>query len=82
MSTEDILREFLTKDLGWTGKPADLTLDYDLLENGVVDSLGIVNLVGLIERRFGVEIPDDQLVAENFVSIRALSKLIEPLKAT
>lgn len=79
MSHEDIVRGFITQNLGWTGRASELTPDYDLIENDVVDSLGIMKLVGLIEDHFGVEIPDEQLVAENFVSIRALSALIEPL---
>jgi acyl carrier protein len=79
MSHEDTVRGFIIDDLGWPGPAGDLTADYDLLENDVVDSLGILRLVTLIEEHFDVEIPDDQLVPENFVSLRALASLIEPL---
>lgn len=82
MSHEDTVRGFITRDLGWTGSAGELTPDYDLIEHDVIDSLGIMKLVGLIEDHYGVEIPDEQLVPENFVSIRALSALIEPLAAT
>ena len=82
MSHEDILLGFISKDLGWQGKVAELSPDYDLLENGVVDSLGIMKLVGLIEDHFGMEIPDEKLVPENFVSIRALSSLIDSNDST
>lgn len=79
MSHEDTVRGFIIDDLGWAGPASDLTADYDLLENDVVDSLGILRLVTLIEEHFDVEIPDEQLVPENFVSLRALASLIEPL---
>ncbi len=81
MTNEDIVRELIVKDLGWTGNVKDLTPDYDLIENDVVDSLGIMKLVALIEERFGTEVPDEQLVPENFASIRAMSNMIEPLAA-
>lgn len=79
MSHEDTVRGFITQDLGYSGQSSELTLDYDLIENDVIDSLGIMKLVSLIEDRYGVEIPDEQLVPENFITIRALTALIEPL---
>lgn len=79
MSHEDTVREFITQDLGYSGPSSELTMDYDLIENDVLDSLGIMRLVSLIEDRYGIEIPDEQLVPENFVTIGALTALIEPL---
>ena len=81
MTNEDVVRDLIVKDLGWTGDASALTPDYDLIENDVIDSLGIMKLVALIEERFGAEVPDEQLLPENFVSIRAMSNLIAPLAA-
>ncbi len=77
MSHEETLKDIITKDLGWDGNTSTLTPDYDLIENEVIDSLGLTKLVGLVESRFGVVISDEQLVPENFATIRALSELID-----
>jgi acyl carrier protein len=81
MSIEQSLRDYIVTDLGWTGDPSLLTDDYDLLENDVIDSIGVFQLVGLIEERLGVEVPDDELVPENFTSVGALARMVETHRA-
>ena len=41
MSIEDEVRGFITTELGWAGSPSDLTPDYDLLDNDVIDSIAV-----------------------------------------
>ena len=48
----------------------------DYLLNGVIDSLGVFNLVGYVERQFGVALADTDLTTENFQSITTLAKLV------
>src|SRR5689334_20536235 len=40
-----------------------------LLETGIVDSIGILEIVTFIEEKFSVQVGDDDLVPENFGSI-------------
>jgi acyl carrier protein len=51
--------------------------DDPLLENGIVDSLGVLDIVSFIESEFGVSAVDDDLVPENFQTIRRISDYIE-----
>lgn len=51
--------------------------DTSLLEEGIVDSMGILSLVTFLEDEFGMEISDDDLVGENFDSISALQAFVE-----
>ncbi|MDQ3250253.1 MAG: acyl carrier protein, partial [Chloroflexota bacterium] len=48
-----------------------------LLSSGIVDSLGVLDLVTYIEDEFAVVIADDDLVAENFESIERMAEFIE-----
>jgi acyl carrier protein len=52
----------------------DLVLDDDdrLLERGVVDSMGIVELLTFIEDQFGVKPADDEISEANLGTIRAI----------
>ncbi len=54
----------------------ELTSDLSLLESGIVDSLGVLDLVGFIEEEFGIQAEDDDLVPENFDSIEALTRFV------
>ena len=48
----------------------------DLVDDGILDSLDIVTLVTEIDAEFGVTIPAEEIVPENFNSAEALMALI------
>jgi len=73
----DLIREFIMTELHWTGSAEELTLDYPLIENHVVDSLGLFSLLAFLEQRFGIDVGDEEVVPENFGTIGAISRLIE-----
>jgi acyl carrier protein len=76
MSTSDILTEFVHKELA-QGRVAEIKPDDDLLATAVIDSLGILQLVMFVEQRFAVQIPDEDVLVENFRSIAALSDYLD-----
>lgn len=53
-----------------------LSLDTDLLATGRLDSLAMVTLVAFLEDEVGVSITIDQLVPENFASVRRMTELV------
>jgi acyl carrier protein len=77
VNTIDRLRRFIREELGWNGPPAALTPDLNLLENGVLDSLGIFQTVGFLEDEYGVEVQDNELVPENFATLASIAALLE-----
>ena len=50
-----------------------------LIDDGILDSLDIVSLVAQIDSEFGVTVPAEEIIPENFNSAEALFKLIERL---
>ena len=68
--TDYIKREFLHDP------NANLNEDEDLLSSGVLDSLGILKLVAFIEESFGIQVPDEDIAYENFMSISALASYL------
>ena len=54
-----------------------LTSDTNLLESGIIDSLGILDLVSYLEKDFGIVVADEELVPEHFQSISRLVGFIE-----
>jgi acyl carrier protein len=53
----------------------DLSPDQPLL-TGLLDSFGLLALLNFIEERFGVAIPHDEVVTENFSSVSALAAFV------
>ena len=47
-----------------------------LLDTGILDSLGILDLVSFVEQEFGVTISDDELLPENFRSVAAIPAFV------
>jgi len=72
---ESALADFVRNEL-LHGRKVALTNDADLLGAGIVDSLGILRLVAFIEDRFGVKVPDEDVVFENFQSIGAMASYV------
>jgi acyl carrier protein len=76
MNTQIILAEYIQKELA-KGRKTEIKYDDDLLSEGIIDSLGILQLVAFIEDQFGVQIPDEDVVLENFMSVAALDAYLK-----
>jgi len=74
---EDTIRRFIVDELAFDGSVANLPDDLPLMEQGVLDSLGLFQLVGYLENEFDVEIDDGELVPENFGTIRDIARLMD-----
>lgn len=58
----------------------DVTIDEDSnLQHAGIDSFSTVEIILFIERRFGVMIPDEKLVPENFRTVRCLAGIVQQL---
>jgi len=53
-----------------------VTPDTDIIGGGLVDSLGIFKLIAFVEETFTVTIEPDEVLLENFQTLRALRNLI------
>jgi acyl carrier protein len=58
-------------------KPDFVLRDEDkLLESGVLDSMGVMELIGFLEERFGVTPKDDEITEQNMGSLLAIAELV------
>jgi acyl carrier protein len=76
MKTIDRIRQFIVSELQADvgGTIAD---DDSLIDQGIIDSFGIMALLGFLEERFDVIIDGDELLPENFATLAAISALVE-----
>jgi acyl carrier protein len=48
----------------------------DLFESGYVDSVGVVELLAFVDEEFGVEIPENLLVSDDFSSVDGIARIV------
>jgi len=75
-SIESVLREFLLQ-LPAARNIRVLEPGDSLFRHGLLDSLGVTRMVAFCEETFEIEIRDEDVLPENFDSVRALSRLIK-----
>lgn len=80
MSVAADLEQFVLEITKGTGVTA-VAPDDDLLANGIVDSHGLMELVGFIEQRYGISVSDDDLLPENFQSLSHIQAFVERKKS-
>ncbi len=76
----DIIIEELKKyiETNILSATARINADSNLQQAGI-DSFSTVEIILFIERRFGVMIPDEKLVPENFRTLKALSLVVQEM---
>jgi len=55
---------------------ATLSPGTDLIEEGIVDSFGLIEIVSFIQREFNITVNDDDILPENFITVEAMTNYI------
>lgn len=63
------VRQFLAENFIIDGGGAGLGADDSLTQAGVLDSMGVLELIMFLEQRFGVAVPDEDTLPENLDSV-------------
>lgn len=79
---ESLLIEYLTQELATSPKMLPILRDTQLLESRILDSLSVLKLVLYIEKRFGVVVPPEELVPENFETVASISAYLRKKSET
>lgn len=71
-----VIEEFIVTEITGELRPGEVSRDTDLLAAGLIDSLGIMELVKFLEGRFGIAVGDEDLEPDNFRSIDAIAAFV------
>ena len=77
MDIKDSIKNYVISELVSDSQHANLGDTDQLIESGIIDSLGIMKLIGFLEDNLSVEIDDMELVPENFASIESITALVK-----
>ena len=75
-SIKELIRKFIVQ-LAKKKEHANVNDDDDVITMGIIDSLGIMQLVAYIEETFSIKVNDEDIIPDNFESIEFISSFIE-----
>jgi acyl carrier protein len=71
------LRRFVIDNFPFSELGEDLSNDASFLDQGIIDSTGVLELVTFLETTYGIRVEDDELVPDNLDSINRLLSFLE-----
>jgi len=73
------IREFIRENFF---VPGDFPDDSSLLDQGIIDSTGVLELADFIETKLGIQVLDEEILPENFDSVASLATFVERKRET
>jgi acyl carrier protein len=75
------IRRFILASFLFTDDESKLKNGDSLLEQGIMDSTGVLELVAFLETQFGAAVADDELVPENLDSVDRIVAFLQRKQA-
>jgi acyl carrier protein len=80
MDIKEQVRTFVTSNF-YVADPSALEDNASLLDKGIIDSTGVLEVIFFIEETFGITIEDSEMLPENLDSIERISKFVARKKS-
>jgi len=77
MTTIETIQAYVAENFLLSSNGFDLSDDASLLDEGIVDSTGVLELVLFVEEQFNIEVLDNEIVPDSFDSVNSLTSYIE-----
>ncbi len=82
MDVESTVGDFIVKELLFEEQGAVLDHGENLFTRRAIDSMGMLRLLAFLEKTFGVQILDEDMVPENLETVRSIAALVRRKQAT
>jgi acyl carrier protein len=76
MTIEEQIRQYVADNFLFSDDGYQMSDDVSFLEEGIVDSTGVLELVMFVEETYGVAVRDEEIVPENFDSVSQLAAYV------
>jgi acyl carrier protein len=75
MEIRDRIRAFVTTNF-YVADPSSLADDASLLDRGIIDSTGVLEIITFLEDSFGLTVEDSEMVPENLDSVEKIAAFV------
>jgi len=82
MNIEDPLKKYIVNRFMHKEDSGLLGDNEPLFVKGIIDSMGIIELVSFIEAQFNLKVQNDELVPENFKTVNSIKDFVERKKVS
>jgi acyl carrier protein len=69
MSVEQKIRKFILENYLFTGDESALKNDDSFLGRGIIDSTGILEVIGYLNEELGIKVEDKEMIPDNLDSV-------------
>jgi acyl carrier protein len=76
MTVEETIRSFIAREILYSGEGFAFSDEVSFLQEGIIDSMGVMEIVAFIEKQFGVRPEAHEIVPENFDSVKRLAAYV------
>ena len=76
MTVKKLVRQYIADNFLFSDDGYQLSDDASFLEEGIVDSTGVLELVMFVEETFNITVGDEEIVPDNFDSVSSLAAYI------
>lgn len=74
---EQDVRQFVISNFLFGEDNGSLTANESFLENGIIDSTGVLELVSFLEQTYGIKVRDEELVPDNLDSLQKVAAFVQ-----
>jgi acyl carrier protein len=76
MTIDTQIKQYVAENFLFTDDGYQFSEDASFLEEGIVDSTGVLELVMFVEETFDIAVQDEEIVPENFDSVSYLAAYV------
>ena len=76
MSTESLVKSYILENYLFTDDDSALSNDDSLLQKGIVDSTGILEIIFFLQEQFEIKVGDDEMIPENLDSVNNIVNFV------
>ena len=80
MNLKENIRQYIAKNMLFSDDGFPHADDASFLEEGIIDSVGFMELVAYVQQTFGIEVGPQDLVPANFDSVDKLARYVAAKK--
>ncbi|MDJ0903091.1 MAG: acyl carrier protein [Xenococcus sp. MO_188.B8] len=73
---EAMVKEQIVKEFMYDKESSLLTNDYPLIEQGIIDSMGVIRMIGFLEDNFKITVDPEDVLLEYFETVKAIKSFV------
>jgi acyl carrier protein len=71
-----VIRTYIAENILFSGTKYPYSDDASFLDEGIVDSMNVLEIVTFVEKHFGLKVEDSDIVPDNFDSVSRIAAYV------